>query len=220
MFSRISVIGFIIYCFLAEANCSAKHAPPIVTILCCLVARHIKLAWKLLFAATYFIAAVAAFVGMSQPVRSGGKGGRETEQIAGLFNRLTYLTQLVMEGFLLSVQIFTIALLFGLVGIKDSAVAHLYLCLVATIAVYLLWLVITVRSLVEEEVVSDWTRTMSEDHCGEVALRVLTKKDRIQWSVLTLVIWLAALGVAEAWLSGHFTYIPATTRAIVLGRPL
>jgi hypothetical protein len=71
----------------------------------------------------------------------------------------------------------------------------------------LLWLVITVRSLVEEEVVSDWTRTMNEDHGGEVALRVLTKKDRIQWSVLTLMIWLAALGVAGAWLSGHFTYI-------------
>jgi hypothetical protein len=44
----IAVLAFVIYCFMAEANCSPKNSPAIVTILCRLVARHIKLALKLL----------------------------------------------------------------------------------------------------------------------------------------------------------------------------
>lgn len=211
-FTLVSVIGFIIYCFLAEANCSAKHTPAVVTILCRLVARHMKVAWRLFFGVVYFIVAVAAFVGMSQPVRSGGSGGRETELIAGLFNRLTYFPQLVIEGFLLFAQIFTIALLFGLVGIKDSVAAHLSFCVVAAIVIYLVWLAITVCGLVEEEFVSSWIYTTSQDHDGEVAHRVLTKKDRIMWSVLTLVLWLVALGATGTWLSGHLTSAPSTTQ--------
>jgi hypothetical protein len=189
----IAVLAFVLYCFMAEANCSAKHSPAIVTILCCLVARHIKLAWKVFFAVIYFIVGVAALVGMSQPVKPGGKGGRENEQIVGLFNRVTYLPQLVIEGFLLFVQLFTIALLFGLVGIKNSVFAHPYFYLVAAIIIYSVWLVATICDLVEEEVVSDWTYTVSEDHGGRVAHRVLSKQDYITWSVLTFVLWIALL---------------------------
>jgi hypothetical protein len=58
----IAVLAFVTYCFLAEANCSAKLSPAIVTILCRLVARHIKLAWKIFFAVIYFIVGIAALV--------------------------------------------------------------------------------------------------------------------------------------------------------------
>jgi hypothetical protein len=189
----IAALAFVLYCFMAEANCSAKHSPAIVTILCRLVARHIKLAWKLFFAVIYFIVGIAALVGMSQPVKHGGKGGRETEQIAGLFNRVTYFPQLVIEGFLLFLQLFTIALLLGLVGIKDSVFAHPHFYLVVSIVVYLVWLALTICNLVEEEVVSSWTYTLSEDHGGKVAHRILTKHDYITWSVLTFVLWIAFL---------------------------
>jgi hypothetical protein len=191
--SVIGVLAFVIYCFLAEANCSAKNSPTIVTILCRLVARHIKLAWKLSFAVIYFIVGIAALVGMSQPVKPGGRGGREAEQIAGLFNRVTYLPQLLIDGFLLFLQLFTIALLLGLVGIKDSVFAHPHFYLVASIVVYLVWLALTICDLVEEEVVSDWTYTTSEEHGGEDAHRTLTKHDYITWSVLTFVLWIALL---------------------------
>lgn len=191
--SVIGVLAFVIYCFMAEWNCAGKHSPVIVTILRRLVARHIKLAWKLFFAVIYFIVGIAALVGMSQPVKPGGKGGRETEQIAGLFNRVTYFPQLVIEGFLLFLQLFTIAILFGLVGIKDSVAAHPYLYLVATIVIYLIWLAVTICDLVEDEVVSSWTYTVSTDHDGDVAHRILTKQDHILWSALTFVLWIALL---------------------------
>jgi hypothetical protein len=182
----IGVIGFIVYCFMAEWNCAGKHSPVIVTILRRLVARHIKLAWKLFFAVIYFIVGIAALVGMSQPVKPGGKGGRETEHLAGLFNRVTCLPQLVIEGFLFFLQLFTIALLLGLVGIKDSVVAHPNIYLVATIVTYLIWLFATICDLVEDEVVS-------EDHGGEVAHRIPTKQDHITWSAFTFVLWIALL---------------------------
>jgi hypothetical protein len=191
--SVIGVLAFVIYCFMTEWNCAGKHSPVIVTILRRLVARHIKLAWKLFFAVIYFIVGIAALVGMSQPVKPGGKGGRETEHLAGLFNRVTYFPQLVIEGFLLFLQLFTIALLLGLVGIKDSVVAHPYFYFVATIVIYLVWLVVTICNLVEDEVVSDWTYSVSEDHGGEVAHRILTKEDHITWSALTFVLWIALL---------------------------
>jgi hypothetical protein len=191
--SVIGVLAFVIYCFMAEWNCAGKHSPVIVTILRRLVARHIKLAWKLLFAVIYFIVGIAVLVGMSQPVKPGGKGGRETEHLAGLFNRVTYFPQLVIEGFLLFLQLFTIAILFGLAGIKDSVVAHPYFYLVATIVIYLLWLAVTICDFVEDEFVSDWTHTVSEDHGSEVAHRILTKRDHITWSVFTFVLWIALL---------------------------
>jgi hypothetical protein len=181
----IAVLTFVLYCFMAEWNCSAKNSPTIVTIFCRLVARHIKLAWRLFFAVIYFIAGIAALVGMSKPVKLGGKGGHETEQIAGLFNRVTYLPQLVIEGLLLFLQLFTIALLLGLVGIKDSVFAHPYFYLVSIIVIYLVWLALTICDLVEEEVVSSWTYTPSEDHGGEIAHRILTTQDYLMWSALT-----------------------------------
>jgi hypothetical protein len=189
----IAIIVFVLYCFMAEWNCGAKNSPVIVTILCRLVARHIKLAWKLFFAVIYFIVGIAVLVAMSQPVKPGGKGGRETEKIAGLFNRVTYLPQLVIEGFLLFLQLFTIALLLGLVGIRDSVAAHPYIYLVAAIVIYLVWLVVTIRDIVEDEVVSDRTYTVSDEHGGEVAHRILTKQDRVVWSTLTFVLWIAFL---------------------------
>jgi hypothetical protein len=189
----IAIIVFVLYCFLAEWNCCAKNSPVIVTIFCRLVARHIKLAWKLFFAVIYFIVGIAVLVGMSQPVKPGGKGGRETEQIAGLFNRVTYFPQLVIEGFLLFLQLFTIALLLGSVGTKDSVVAHPYIYFVATIVIYLVWLVVTICDLVEDEVVSDWTRTVSDVHGGDEAHRVLTKQDHITWTAVTFVLWIALL---------------------------
>ena len=189
----IAALAFVLYCFMAEWNCSAKHSPAIVTIFCRLVARHIKLSWKLLFAVIYFIVGIAALVGMSQPVKPAGNGGRETEQIAGLFNRVTYLPQLVLEEVLLFLQLFTIALILSLVGIKDSVGAHPYFYLVAAIVIYMVWLVVSIYDLVEEEVVSEWTYTMSEEHGGEDAHRVLTKRDHIAWSVLTFVLWIALL---------------------------
>jgi hypothetical protein len=189
----IAAIVIAAYCFMAEWNCAGKHSPVIVTILRRLVARHIKLAWKLFFAVIYFIVGIAVLVGMSQPVKPGGKGGRETEQIAGLFNRVTYFPQLIIEGFLLFLQLFTIAILFGLAGIKDSVAADPYIYLVATVVIYLVWLAVTICDLVEDEVVSDWTHTVSENHGGEVAHRVLTKRDQITWSALTFVLWIALL---------------------------
>jgi hypothetical protein len=191
--TTIAIAHFVIYCFMAEWNCGAKNSPVFVTILRRLVARHIKLAWNLFFAVIYFIVGIAVLVGMSQPVKPGGRGGRETEHLAGLFNRVTCLPQLVIEGFLFFLQLFTISLLLGLAGIKDSVAAHPNIYLVALIAIYLVWLVVTICDLVGDEVVSDWTHTVSEAHGGEVAHRILTKEDHITWSALTFVLWIALL---------------------------
>src|SRR5271154_4335819 len=88
---------FLIYCrFLADNNCSAKHSPVIVTILCRLVSRHMKLAWNLMFACFYIILTIYAIFKM-QPDRfpKAPEGN-----FANFADRITTPIQLVADGFI------------------------------------------------------------------------------------------------------------------------
>jgi hypothetical protein len=196
----IGVIGFIIYCFLAEANCSAKNSPAIVTILCRLVARHIKLAWKLFAGLLYFTACMICIFKMQKPTRPATPEGN----FANFMDRVTTPVQMIVDGLIGLLGLLAIGVLFGLVAIKDSVGAHPRFWLGVVVLTYLLWLVVTVSDLVEDEVVSGWTHPVNEDY----PKRILTKQDHITWSVLTFVVWIAALATTGAWLSSHFAYTP------------
>src|SRR5271163_2623023 len=112
---------FLIYCrFLADNNCSAKHSPVIVTIFCRLVSKHMKLAWKLMFAVIYFILTLYAIFRM-QPNSS----PKAPETHLGDFaDRITTPIQLVADGFLQILGILALLVCFGLVKVKDIVIAH------------------------------------------------------------------------------------------------
>ena len=118
---------------------------------------------------------------------------------------ITTPAQLLVDGFVGLLGLLAVAVLFGLVALKDSVFAHPYFWLAAVIATYLLWLPVTICGLVEDEVVSSWTYTVSEEHGGDVAHRVLTNQDYIAWSAGTFFIWMAVLAMTGAWL---FSRIP------------
>lgn len=196
----IAAIVFVLYCFMAEWNCSAKHSPAIVTILCRLVARHIKLAWKLLVGLIYFVFGMICIFEMNkklkQPVATEGGFARFIDVVTTPF-------QLLVEGIVGILGLLAIAVLLGLSALKDSVIAHPHFWLGVAVVTYLFWLLTTICDLVRDEVVSSWTYTVSEEHGGDVAHRVLTKQDYIAWSAATFVIWIAVLATTGAWLSSH-----------------
>jgi hypothetical protein len=186
----IAPIVFVLYCFMAEWNCSGRHSLVIVTILCRLVARHIKLGWKLFVGLIYFVFGMICIFEMykkfKQPV--GPEGG-----FTRFMDVITTPIQLLADGLVGLLGLLAIGVLFGLKAIKDSIVWHPHFWLGVVVSTYLLWLVVTICDLVEEEVVSSWTFAVSEDHGSEVAHRVLTRQDHITWSALIFVLWIAFL---------------------------
>ena len=209
----IAAIVFVLYCFMAEADCSAKHSPAIVTILCRLVARHIKLDFKLLVGLMYFIVGMACIFGMQEKPHVGtGSGGPETERLTGFINRVTCPVQLVVDGFIGFLGLIAIGICIGLVSLKESVVQHRLFYIGAIIVTYLVWLVLNICEIVEEEVVSVWTYTESENPGDPrpVPHRFLTKQDHAAWSVLTFVLWIVLAGTSIACLSSRITYAPAS----------
>lgn len=196
----IAAIVFGGYCFMAEWNCSAKRSPALVTILCRLVARHIKLAWKLFVGLLCFTFGVICIFEMNKKLAqpAAPEGG-----FARLMDVVTTPVQVLVDGFVGLLGLLGIALLLGLVALKDSITAHTHFWLGAMIATYLVWLLVTICDLVRDEVVSCWTYTITEDHGGDVTHRVLTKQDYVAWSAATFVIWMAVLATTGALLSSH-----------------
>jgi len=193
----IAAIVFVIYCFLAEANCSAKHSPVIVTILCRLLARHIKLAWKLFVGLIYFVFGMTCILEMnkklSQPAAP--EGG-----FARFMDVITTPVQLLVDGFVGLLGLLAVAVLFGLVALKDSVFAHPYFWLAVVITTYLLWLLVTICDLVEDEVVSSWKPAIEETGYPS---RVLTREDYISWSMGVFFLWMAILAMTGAWLASR-----------------
>ena len=194
----IGVIGFIIYCFLAEWNCPGKHSPVIVTILCRLVARHIKLAWKLFMGLIYFAFGMICIFEMNKKLAqpAAPEGG-----FARFMDVITTPLQLIVDGLVGILGLLAISILFGLVALKDSITAHTHFWLGAVTVTYLLWLVVTICDLAEDEVVSNWTYTEDTENFGpDMPHRVLTKQDYAAWSAGTFFIWIAILAMTGAWL--------------------
>jgi len=217
-FVIIGIIAFVIYCFLAEANCSAKHSPTIVTILCRLVARHIKLACKLFVGLLYFIVGMGCILKMNtlmieqKKASDAGRGGAQTEQLAGFINRVTLPVQMAVDGLIGTLGLIALGIGFGIFGLAHSAHQHPLPYIAAAVAVYLLWLVLNIHEVVEEEVISDWTWTESENPGDPrpVPHRILTKKDHATWSLLTAVLWIVITGISIVWLSTRITHTPAS----------
>jgi hypothetical protein len=199
----IAAIVFVLYCFMAEWNCSSKHSPVIVTILCRLVARHIKLAWKLFVGLVYFVFGMICIFEMNKKLRQpvSTEGG-----FARFMDVITTPIQLLVDGFVGLLGLLGIAVLFGLIAFKDSIAVHPHFWLDVAVVTYLVWLLTTICDLVRDEVVSSWTYTVSEVHGGDVAHRVLTKRDYIAYSATAFVIWMSVLVSIGAWV---FTRVPA-----------
>jgi hypothetical protein len=196
----IAAVVFVLYCFMAEWNCAAKHSPVIVTILCRLGARHIELAWKLFVGLIYFAFGMICIFEMNKKLRQpvATEGG-----FARFMDVVTTPVQLLVDGIVGLLGVLAVGMILGLFALKDSITANVHFWLGAVIVTYLLWLVVTICDLVEDEVMSSWTYTVSEEHGGEVAHRVLTKQDYVVWSAATFVIWIAVLATTGAWLSSY-----------------
>jgi len=109
--------------------------------------------------------------------------------------------QLIVDGLVGFLGLLAIGVLFGLVALKDSIIAYPHFWLGVVLVAYLIWLLVTICDLVEDEVVSSWTHTVSEEHGGDVAHRVLTKQDYVAWAAGTFFIWMTILAASGAWLA-------------------
>jgi fucose permease len=200
MYAIAAAVGmFIVYCFMAEANCGAKHSPTLVTILCRLVARHIKLGFKMFVGLCWFIFALVCVIKMQK--RPGTENAPEGHFV-NFLNRVTTPAQLLAEGVIGLLGWVAIGVCCGLIWLQNSVMAHPVAYAVATISVYALWLFFNVYEVVSEEVVSKWVFVESEDNDSRpVPQRILTSGDCFLWSVVVSILWLTAVGASFGWLT-------------------
>jgi hypothetical protein len=193
-FIVITAIVFVIYCFMAERNCSAKRSLVIVTILCRLVARHIKLALKLLVGLIYFSGAISTVLLMQKDPRS---VDAPQGHLANFTDRVTKPIQIAVDGIIGLLALASMGALLGFFALTKSVLMHPVPYTMAAVVTYLLWLLATICELVEEEVVSSWQPATEELW---YPTRVLTKQDFVAWSAGTFFLWLATLSMTAAWL--------------------
>jgi hypothetical protein len=189
-----AVLAFVLYCFLAEWNCSGKNSPTIVTILCRLVARHVKLAWKLLVGLIYFFGAISTVLLMQKDPRvvDSPQG-----HLANVVDRVTMPVQVVVDGMIGFLGIVAMSALLGSLALVKHVLLHPWLYGMIAVVTYLLWLVVTICQLVEEEVVSYWRPATEE--VGYPS-SVLTREDHISWSMGVFFLWMGVLVMTGAWL--------------------
>lgn len=195
-FIVIAVLAFVLYCFMAEWNCSAKNSPTIVTILCRLVARHIKLAWKLFVGLIYFFGAISTVLLMQKDPR---QVDAPHGHLANFVDRVTMPVQVVLDGIIGFLGIAAMAVLLGSIALIKHVLHHPWLYGIIAVVAYLFWLLVTICDLVEDEVMSSWTITPNDETGGDTATGVLTREDYIAWSVATFVIWITVLVTTGAW---------------------
>jgi hypothetical protein len=190
----IAAIVFVLYCYMAEWNCSGKNTPTIVTILCRLVARHIKLALKLLVGLIYFFGAISTVLLIQKDPRvvDAPQG-----HLANFVDRVTKPIQIVVDGVIGFLGIVAMSALLGSLALVKHILLHPLPYGIAAVVTYLLWLLVTICDLVEEEVVSCW-KPVTE--ATGFPSRVLTKQDYISWSMGVFFLWTVALTMTGAWL--------------------
>ncbi len=192
--TSIGVIVFLLYCFMEEWNCGGKNTPTIVRILCRLVARHVKLAWKLLVGLIYFFGAISMMLLMQKdPHEVDAPQGH----LANFVDRVTKPIQIVVDGVIGFLGIVAISALLGSLALVKHILLHPLPYGIAAIVTYLLWLLVTICDLVEDEAVSSWKPATEE---AGFPTRVLTKTDHITWAAGTFVLWIAILAVTGVWL--------------------
>jgi hypothetical protein len=191
----IAVLAFVLYCFMAEWNCSAKNSPTIVTILCRLVARHIKLALKLLVGLIYFFGAISTVLLMQKdPHEVDAPQGH----LANFVDRVTAPVQAVVDGIIGLLGLVAIGAPLGSVALIEHILLHPLPYGIAVAVTYLLWLLVTICELVEDEVVSSW---QPATEATGYPSRVLTREDYITWSMGVFLLWMSVLATTGAWLS-------------------
>lgn len=198
----IAVLAFLLYCFMAEWSCGAKSSPVIVTIMCRLVARHVKLIWKLLVGLIYFVFGLICIMEMNKKLKQplAAEGG-----FTRFLDVITTPLQLLVDALVGILGLIAIGILFGLVALKDSVLAHPHFWTGFVIVSYLLWLVSTICELVQDEVVSHWTYSEDTETFGpDIPTRVLTKPDYITYAAGTFMLWIAILAFSGAWVATHF----------------
>jgi len=117
----IAAILFVLYCFVAEWNCAGKNSPVIVTILCRLVARHIKLALKLFLRLIYFFGAISTVLLMQKDPRvvDSPQG-----HLANFVDRVTKPIQLVVDGIIGFLGIAAMIALLGSIALIKHVLLH------------------------------------------------------------------------------------------------
>jgi hypothetical protein len=201
----IAAIVFLLYCFMEEWNCGGKHTPTIVRILCRLVARHVKLAWKLLVGLIYFFGVISISLQMMpNPYEKNAPQG----QLANFVDRATTPVQIAVDAALGFLGLVGMGALLGSLAVVKNILLHPMAYGMAAAVLYLLWLGVTICDLVEDEVVFSWTITPNAETGGNTATGVLTKQDYIAWSAATFVIWITILLTTGAWVCSR---IPTLT---------
>lgn len=182
-FSLIALIGFLIYCWCTDSVGGGTES--FYVVMCRATAKNLKLVLLLVggIIAAFVLVTIAlgAAAESATPVRP-GYGGVEGEKFHRFMNRVTWPAQAAIDGFLglLGVIAFCIAL--GVQWLSRLYFQNLWICNVALLLLYLLWLWYTVRSIVEDE-------TPNFD------------KSRITvWSIVAFGTWIAVVvSVGELW---------------------
>ena len=146
----ISNLVFIGWCCIADSNASGDGKPYYA--FSRMVARHVKLAVKLVFGSLLLIMGLWMILAMQKKSHEGtGNGGPETEHLAGFVNRVTLPAQYVVDGFIGLLGLIAILICAGLIGLAHSIETHPLPYLIGAIWLYLLWLRYTMSTVVKEE---------------------------------------------------------------------
>jgi hypothetical protein len=103
-------------------------------------------------------------------------GGPQSEQLAGFINQVTAPVQWLWNGFIGILGLLAFAAVAGMSWISDSIKANPQAWGIAAFVIYMIWLVVTVLNLVEDEMTG--TRE-----------KPATKSTTVIWSLVTLAAW-------------------------------
>jgi hypothetical protein len=177
-----------------------------------LIAKHVKLFFKLLMGVIYFVLARAAIFGMQKVP---GQGNAPEGRLANFADRVTYPIQMVVDGLIGFLGLVALAVCLGAVWMKDIVFQHELIVFAVVILTYLAWLVLTIMQLVEEEAPRYFapnTQRSNEYGSPEYAQQdvrywadgrpidngTVTKSTIITWSVVTFAVWVSILATPYA----------------------
>lgn len=150
----IVVVAFCGWCLFVDADNASMGTNNLFLAICRVVARHVKLVFKLVFAMMVGLVAIWSLFEIGQLVSSkpsgGSQGGPETEQFFHFMNEATWPVQMILDGFTTLLGVFAAVALIFFTEFCRWYLVHARACNFALLGFYLIWLAYNVWKIVDE----------------------------------------------------------------------
>lgn len=154
-FIAIAILGVAIFCCIKDSVPGGSDS--FFDVMCRVLAKHVKLALKLVF---WFVAIYLLIMGifsMNSPQAAPvfGPGGEQSEKFFRFMNRATAPIQFLLDGVIAMLGFIALGFVIGVQTIIQFFHGHTQACIIGLIAVYLIWLWLTIRGIVWFEYTDD-----------------------------------------------------------------